>query len=294
MDNNCDYKYSIIIPHYNTPFSLIRLLKSIPKRCDVQVIVVDDNSDKEVNVLKKGVNDDARCELYSSKSRKHSAGAARNEGLLHSRGKWILFADADDYFSEGFLNVLDMYYHEEVDIVFFAYLVIINNTNESGKRSLRPRKYLEDFYYRRDHESEVRLRYKWTMPWAKMLKRDLIMDNSIMFDEILVSNDVMFSVRTSNLAVTIEASLTPIYTVTENTTSLTKNKSEIAFDTRLDVIVSYTKYLRDILTREDFHKCISRNRVPIIIQAVYYFGALKGIRTLSKLIKSKVPLYTTR
>lgn len=39
------YKYSIIIPHYNIPELLQRCLDSIPERDDVQVIVVDDNSD---------------------------------------------------------------------------------------------------------------------------------------------------------------------------------------------------------------------------------------------------------
>jgi len=38
------YNYSIIIPHYNIPELLMRCLKSIPKRDDIQVIVVDDGS----------------------------------------------------------------------------------------------------------------------------------------------------------------------------------------------------------------------------------------------------------
>jgi cellulose synthase/poly-beta-1,6-N-acetylglucosamine synthase-like glycosyltransferase len=37
--------YSIIIPHKNIPQLLQRCLDSIPRREDVQIIVVDDNSD---------------------------------------------------------------------------------------------------------------------------------------------------------------------------------------------------------------------------------------------------------
>ena len=40
-------RYSIIIPHYNSFLLLRRCLDSIPKREAVQVIVVDDNSDKK-------------------------------------------------------------------------------------------------------------------------------------------------------------------------------------------------------------------------------------------------------
>lgn len=40
--------YSIIIPHKNIPKLLRRCLDTIPRREDVQVIMVDDNSDQEI------------------------------------------------------------------------------------------------------------------------------------------------------------------------------------------------------------------------------------------------------
>lgn len=42
-----EINYSIIIPHKNIPHLLQRCLKSIPRRKDVQIIIVDDNSDPE-------------------------------------------------------------------------------------------------------------------------------------------------------------------------------------------------------------------------------------------------------
>ena len=39
-----DYNYSVIIPHYNIVPLLERCLKSIPDREDIQIVVVDDNS----------------------------------------------------------------------------------------------------------------------------------------------------------------------------------------------------------------------------------------------------------
>lgn len=44
---NMQYNYSFIIPHKNCPELLQRCVDSIPERDDVQVIVVDDNSDEE-------------------------------------------------------------------------------------------------------------------------------------------------------------------------------------------------------------------------------------------------------
>ena len=42
-----EYKYCVVIPHYNSPKLLSRMLKSVPEREDIQIIVVDDCSSKE-------------------------------------------------------------------------------------------------------------------------------------------------------------------------------------------------------------------------------------------------------
>lgn len=58
MDNSI-YNYSLIIPHYNTPDLLRRLLRTVTKRDDLQVIAVDDCSTKNLNKLdsvKKGID----------------------------------------------------------------------------------------------------------------------------------------------------------------------------------------------------------------------------------------------
>ena len=43
-----NYIYSIIIPHKNSPELLSRCLDSIPNRDDLQVVIVDDNSDENI------------------------------------------------------------------------------------------------------------------------------------------------------------------------------------------------------------------------------------------------------
>lgn len=43
-----ELNFTIIIPHFNTPTLLLRLIKSIPERNDLELIIVDDNSDPTV------------------------------------------------------------------------------------------------------------------------------------------------------------------------------------------------------------------------------------------------------
>ena len=42
-----DYTYTISIAHFNSPHLLMRMLKSIPERDDIQIVVVDDFSSLE-------------------------------------------------------------------------------------------------------------------------------------------------------------------------------------------------------------------------------------------------------
>ena len=96
-----EYNYTIIIPHKNISTLLQRCLNSIPERPDVQVIVVDDNSDPAVVDFENFPGKDRKnTEIYLTKEGK-GAGYARNVGLRHAKGEWLLFADADDFYTEN-------------------------------------------------------------------------------------------------------------------------------------------------------------------------------------------------
>ena len=114
-----DILYSIIIPHKNSPELLKRCIGSIPPRDDVQVIVVDDNSDPEIVDFKK-IQFTRDVEVYGVDYSRWG-GHARNIGLSKAIGKWILFSDCDDYFEDGFLDVLDKYSNENFDVIFYDF-----------------------------------------------------------------------------------------------------------------------------------------------------------------------------
>src|SRR5690606_20485542 len=113
------YNYSIIIPHKNIPKLLERCLWSIPRRKDLQIIVVDDNSDPLIVDFDNfpGLNDPA-VEVYFTKEGK-GAGYARNVGLSKAEGRMLLFADADDFFNYCIHDILEEYKDCDTDIVYF-------------------------------------------------------------------------------------------------------------------------------------------------------------------------------
>ena len=111
--------YSIIIPHKDSAELLAYCLSSIPVREDVQVIVVDDNSDpQKVDFEHFPKWEGKHYEYYLTKEGK-GAGYARNVGLNHAVGKWILFVDADDYLLPTINSIFDECITSEADIIYF-------------------------------------------------------------------------------------------------------------------------------------------------------------------------------
>ncbi len=236
--------YSIVIPHKNIPLLLDRCLASIPMRDDVQVIVVDDNS-----------NDDTLSQLLELESRyrlvefiytkcSKGAGYARNMGLARAQGKWLLFADADDYFSHDLDALLDKYIDVEFDIVFFNYASVYSNTLKVlDLKSFRHSRF--DNLIRSKDYLEAYLRYEFGPPWSKMVKRSLIEKYHIKFDESTKHNDTMFSLKIGYYAQTISMESMVLYFNTYRVDSITNAKIEdkVSYvDNILGVALRYKRF----------------------------------------------------
>ncbi len=88
---------SIIIPVHNGAPYLEECLQSVGAQTlrDTEIIVVDDGSDDDTpKILKKAEALDPR--IRSARQERQGAGSARNRGLEAAKGRYVLFADADD------------------------------------------------------------------------------------------------------------------------------------------------------------------------------------------------------
>lgn len=227
-----NYNFSIIIPHKNTPDLLQRCLDSIPRREDIQIIVVDDNSDPSVVDFNRvpGVGEE-NIELYSTKEGR-GAGYARNIGLEHAKGKWILFIDADDYYTDSLITSIDKYNNSEADIVFFNTNSIYEESSKQADRHLHINYCTSKFL---DEGNDSFLRYYRYSPVAKMIKLSIIKDHSIRFDETIAANDARFSVISGFYANKIEADNSIIYIITSRAGSLEYTYSLEILDARINI-----------------------------------------------------------
>lgn len=213
--------YSIVIPHKNTPDLLQYCLDSIPVRDDVQVIVVDDNSDADkVDFEHFPQWNGANYECFLTKEGK-GAGYARNVGLEHAKGRWVLFVDADDFLLPGVGEIFDEEKGTEADIVFFRpKAVMLEDRMTPSKRAHYIEVLIDSFLKNGD---ETPLRCGWESPVSKFVKLDLIQNHRIRFDEIKYANDVLFMVSSGVLAKIIEYRDNPFYCITESSNSLASN-----------------------------------------------------------------------
>lgn len=92
----------IIIPTYKNKDGLRRTLNSIQKHEDVNVIVVDDGSNLEYSDI---LAEYPYIHFFELKENQ-GPGMARQYGIEHSKGAYILFLDTEDYLIEDGIDII--------------------------------------------------------------------------------------------------------------------------------------------------------------------------------------------
>ena len=226
--------YTIIIPHYRSVDTLRRLLSSIPDRNDIQILVIDDNSNLNEDEFKQLPS--FVCAEFSMIffSENRGAGGARNEGLRIAKGKWLIFADSDDFFLAFAFELCDEYLLSKYDIVYFGITSVDSVTFEKNDRYKFNHRYIEK-YDESSNETKEILKFRHDVPWGKMIRSSVVFSNNIVFDETRYYNDTMFSTKVALIAKEIHADIRPFYCVTEKQGSLMTHNSKEAILIRLEV-----------------------------------------------------------
>lgn len=209
------YTYSFIIPHRDTPHLLERCIDSIPQRDDVEVIVVDDNStaDKQPVLPKR---EHLRL-IRLGKNDSKGAGHARNCGLRVATGEWVLFADADDYYAPSFLEKLDVYRSQDIEVLYFNFEYRDGQTL-AWLPTMPICQYLSSYHDTQEGLDEIRFHHK--MPWTKMVRKKFLDQHHIFFEESLNGNDIFFSMQVGYFAQKMWVEPMPLYVYLKNANSI--------------------------------------------------------------------------
>jgi glycosyltransferase involved in cell wall biosynthesis len=286
-------KLSIIIPHFNTPDSLEILLDSIPNNDEIQIIVIDDNSNLEVEKLQILVNSPKynNITFLTNDNHRKGAGTCRNIGINNAIGEWVLFADADDFFVENFYSYVNKYFNMDLDLVFFTPTSVEVDTGNLSDRHVQKEKILINYLANRNQKAEIDLRYRIHVPWSKLIRKEFIINNNIYFDNVIASNDVMFSTKLGFYMQKFQVSRQIIYCVTKSRGSLTTNTSVNIYDARLIVYINYINYLRSNLNVNELNMLKFNGRTMLIKAFKYRYSFVKIFSVYLKLRKNRIKVF---
>lgn len=100
-------KYSIIIPVYNRPDEADELLDSLTRQSvtDFEVVVVEDGSTKPCKEVVDKYAEKLRIQYLTKQN--GGPGPARNYGVEHSKGEYVIILDSDCVLPDGYLAAVD-------------------------------------------------------------------------------------------------------------------------------------------------------------------------------------------
>ena len=232
---------SVIVPVYNAEPYLPRCLDSILEQTftDFELLLIDDGSQDKGGAI---------CDAYAQKDNRihvfHQPNAgvsyARNTGLDHACGQYVVFVDSDDYVTNDMCELLyKKACRYKADIVYANHFKDAN-----GKISAPVESVSQDIIYSNQKEiEEFALNMIANDPaevsdtpievsvWAAAFKRELIEKNRIRFvsERILISEDVVFNIEIYKAAKTIVICPEAVYYYCFNEGSLSKSYKKDRF-----------------------------------------------------------------
>lgn len=220
---------SIIVPVYNVSRYIERCARSLFEQSlnDIEYIFVDDSTqDNSIEILKSILADyPDRINQVKIVSHRENRGlaAARNTGLRHANGEYIVHCDSDDWVERDMYEKLYLEAKSSnADIVSCDYIIEYDTTqsfwNEVSELPQEDKLQLLETYISRCY----------TVIWNKLVRRDLYLENSIMaYEGLDFCEDYGLSVRLMYYSQHYKRLSIPLYHYNRtNTTSYVAKSSE--------------------------------------------------------------------
>lgn len=190
-------KVSIIIPLYNVAPYVEKCLLSVFKQTfsNIEVILIDDcGSDDTMKIVNRllNVNKNELDIHVIQHNRNKGLSAARNTGIKVATGDYLFFLDSDDMLSEDCIEKMAFFAEKTcADIVIANYDEILPNNSVCDSECF----YLKDQLLTSNLDILRAFCQKdfFVMAWNKLVRRDFIINNGLLFKEGLIHEDELWS-----------------------------------------------------------------------------------------------------
>ncbi|HAH61387.1 MAG TPA: glycosyl transferase family 2 [Treponema sp.] len=172
---------SIIIPVYNAEKYMNRCLDSCRAQTygNIEVLMINDGSDDGSEEI---------CRTYSRKDKRFitlsqenkGVSEARNNGIMHAKGKYITFADSDDWLApDAVSEYVERAVEDKTDFVIAGFLRVINDV------TIPMSDIKEDLLITREHFAECMADapadFYYGVVWNKLYRAEIIKQHHIFF-----------------------------------------------------------------------------------------------------------------
>ena len=270
IDYSGNIEVSVIMPVYNSQDYLRECLDSVcsQRMQDIEIICVDDGStDGSLEILNEYAANDSRMQVLTQENL--YAGVARNNGMKHARGKYLMFLDSDDFFSTHLVSKMynkiiendcdicicdGKHYHTDTGVYEQVHSLLNHNFLPET----------EPF----SHNDIPNGFYNLTssVVWNKMFKKEFVEKHGLDFAPTRTANDVYFV----NLSLAFAEKITYVTdALAFYRVGMTTNLQSVKKDVPLDFYDQFIR-VRDRLIETDILDTIHRTFCSVIFSNILY------------------------
>lgn len=241
-----DIDVSVIIPVFNAASSIESLVKKVcrEQRLNIEVIVINDGSTDGTSSVLDSIEDNRLVVINQENNGVYSA---RNAGLEYHRGTWLIFLDADDDITEGFIfDRYNLAVSQDVDV-----LIMNAWRNWSGDNKLI------SVHSKQPYDQVIPglfwirhcvINKEWPhYLWLQMVRSDYIKNNKIKFHAGKSHKDILWTIELALKGARFYISKKQDYTYIYNTDSITNRGDyyDVRAESYIDVINKIIGYARE-------------------------------------------------
>ncbi len=215
-------KFSVVIPVYNVKDYLEKCVQSVlaQRNDEYEIILVDDGSTDGSGALCDTLAAQAPEKIRVIHKPNGGLGDARNVGLEHALGDYLVFLDSDDYIDETMLEELSQKADEtHAEIISFGFRV--DNGGDTSQVFIDPLP--EDRVFTLADTPELLL----ALPnaWTRIYARRLFLETGIRYPGRVWYEDIRTTTKLFAKAESIASVHRPYYYYVVRENSITRNKN---------------------------------------------------------------------
>lgn len=223
---------SVIVPVYNAGEHIARCIESIRRQSyeNLEIIIVNDGSkDVSLRVCEMYARVDKRILLIDKAN--SGVSATRNLGMEMATGKYLQFADSDDYLApEATRLLVEAAEANQTDLVIAPYYRVEQTKplfakEEDSYQTIQQFGFLEKGFYDKHAFAKGLMKepasFYYGVMWNKLYRRDLVQSHDIQCsEELRWSEDLLFNLEYIRYAARFYALGEPVYYYVKNPQSL--------------------------------------------------------------------------